>query len=254
MLMLIAWIMLLITAIKSGQGFQRKLSLLAMLALTCHFIAGRFGWFGRYELYMMMPVILVLIYCHRDYLGKVVTKPHRHPFIIVYGLLFLLAYGSVLVQTPASSKNIYEQQYQMHRFATDYYPYPLAVNDLGWVSYRNDNYILDLWGLASAQAFSLRQQSESPEWMAQLSREKDVRLAIIYIHEYMLTEVPAQWQLLGSLETSGPPVAIVDSKVRFFATDEQYSDEVSDALQQFIQTLPPEVKFSFAVPRADQNI
>ncbi|MDX1696293.1 MAG: hypothetical protein R3208_21185, partial [Ketobacteraceae bacterium] len=51
-----------------------------------------------------------------------------------------------LVTVPIASNNIYQQQYQMHRFAVEYYNKPLAVNDLGYVSYNNDNYVLDLWG------------------------------------------------------------------------------------------------------------
>jgi hypothetical protein len=35
----------------------------------------------------------------------------------------------------------------VHRFAVEYSE-PVAVIDLGWVTYRNDEYVLDLWGLA----------------------------------------------------------------------------------------------------------
>ena len=40
----------------------------------------------------------------------------------------------------SSPGNIYYQQQQMHRFAADYYKGNVAVNDLGWVAYKNDNY------------------------------------------------------------------------------------------------------------------
>ncbi len=54
--------------------------------------------------------------------------------------------------TPLAMNNLYERQYQMGRFARDHWRAPVAVNDPGWVSYRNPNYVLDLGGLASLEA------------------------------------------------------------------------------------------------------
>jgi hypothetical protein len=237
-LMWFAWFSLIVTLFKNTVRFERLLAALALLALSLHFIAGRFGWFGRYEIYMMIPVLMVLIYCHRTYLADSLSTPLKHPFLLFYALLFLLNYGSILIKTPISANNIYDQQYQMHRFVTDYYPHPLAVNDLGWVSYRNDNYVLDLWGLASSEAFEMRLYSSDARWMADLSNRHQVRLAIIYHHDQWFKDIPEQWQLLAIMKTSLPRMIIGSSDVHFYAADKKYTDEIRTQLQNFSPTLP----------------
>ena len=42
---------------------------------------------------------------------------------------------------------------------------PVAVNDLGWVAWRNDEYVLDLWGLASLQALEARRTYVESAWI-----------------------------------------------------------------------------------------
>lgn len=57
--------------------------------------------------------------------------------VILVSVLFLLAntyYVRATVTNPIASRNIYEQQYQMHRFVVDYYRDAVAVNDLGFVA------------------------------------------------------------------------------------------------------------------------
>lgn len=68
----------------------------------------------------------------------------------------------------------------MHRFAVDYYGKPVAVNDLGYVSFRNDHYVLDLAGLGSLRALACREKGCGPNWMNALAKAHDVDLAMIY--------------------------------------------------------------------------
>ena len=82
-------------------------------------------------------------------------------------------YLLVTTQTPAAALSIHEQQHQMHRFATRYFPHPVAVNDLGWVAYDNDQRVLDLWGLGSEAARRLtRQSGRTTDTLRQLTAGK----------------------------------------------------------------------------------
>jgi hypothetical protein len=56
-------------------------------------------------------------------------------------LMLNRGYVKGTLETPLAGRGVYEQQYQMHRFAVEFYKRPVAVNDLGWVSYRNPNYV-----------------------------------------------------------------------------------------------------------------
>ena len=88
-----------------------------------------------------------------------------------------MAYGGVhylkagFVTTPRGSAGIAAQQAQMGRFVDDFWQAPVAVNDLGHVVYDNPHYVLDLWGLASAQALEARLSGTDPLWADKLADE-----------------------------------------------------------------------------------
>ena len=139
-------------------------ALCVALAGVLHLVAGAYGWVNRYEIY----ILAALIWCFGGVLGMMMKRTGIAPEPASgWALLPLLPtlgfpYFMGLATLPLASNNIYEQQYQMHRFAVDFWGKPVAVNDLGYVSYRNPNYVLDLWGLASPQALKARMANEAP--------------------------------------------------------------------------------------------
>ena len=98
------------------------------------------------------------------------------------GSVFLAyAYVKAAVYTPIASEGHYDQQYQMHRFVTDFYKEPVAVNDLGWVSYGNNAFVLDLEGLGSESVRGLRAaHAFDAAHMAGLTSHYNVGLVMIY--------------------------------------------------------------------------
>ena len=120
----------------------------ALLAGGLQLAIGQFNWFHRYEVYAVAFTVLVASTALAE-----TTRLWRG--VIVAGLLAVgFPYAQALWQTPDAASNVYQQQYQMHRFVADFYRKPVAVNDLGWVSYRRPAgvRVLDLWGLASPEA------------------------------------------------------------------------------------------------------
>jgi hypothetical protein len=145
-----------------------------------------------------------------------------------------------LFTTPLASNNIYEQQYQMHRFVSEYYQAPVAVNDLGWVSYRNDNYVLDLVGLASKQAFELRRKRNDSEWMDRLAKEHDVKLVMIY--DWFPIHIPKNWVSIGKLYLGKKKMTPAGSVVTFYALDAETFSRTKRLLVKFRETLPKGVR------------
>jgi hypothetical protein len=83
--------------------------------------------------------------------------------------------------TPLASRGIYEQQFQMHRFVADFYREPVAVNDLGWVSYQNGAFVLDLTGLGSELVRRLRTaQAFGAAKRAEITAHYDIGLVTVY--------------------------------------------------------------------------
>ena len=198
----------------------RGLALFALLVVAAHLLAGRYGWFARYEVYAMTCVLAAGIVLAREALRRAfATRPALATLAIAGPLLALnghLAYATLL--TPGASRNIYDQQAQMHRLAVDFVRAPVGVNDLGYVAYRNRHYVLDFWGLASDANRRLRTAADRPaDWMDRLARAHGVDLAMIY-EPVFGRAVPGSWVPLGRLRLSAAQVSASEDTVTFYAT------------------------------------
>src|SRR5262249_50097808 len=128
-----------------------------------------------------------------------------------------MGYAFALASTPLAANNIYDQQYQLHRFVVDYYKGPVAVNDLGQVAFRNPHYVLDFWGLGSAEAQRYRLHEPGGQWMQRLCREHGVDLILIY--DDWFPNRPASWVRLGYLKLLRPKITPAEANVQFYARD-----------------------------------
>jgi hypothetical protein len=211
-----------------------------------HLGFGAFGWFSRYEIYMWAASLVTLFVVFAGPIARYFTgRTWRWSSVVLAIFSFVVSFRYILttVWTPRASNNIYTQQYQMHRFAATFYRGPVAVNDLGWVAYRNDNYVLDLWGLSSETARSEREQSSGSGWLDVLMRQQDVKLAMIY--DDWLPEHPPTWRRLGELKLLRSRFTPASSEVAFYATDDSTFAEARKLLDRFRATLPPGAAFSF---------
>ncbi len=209
----------------------RRLALFgAALAAGLQLLVGRFHWFHRYEVYIVFFSVLILLH---------VVHERPRPLLGWYALgLFgcSLLYLEAFEAVPLSSHDVYREQYQMHRFANDFYDGNIAVNDLGLVSYRRrpDLYVLDLWGLASPDA--ARQRDKSTAWLAAEVRAHQVGLVMDYA--LWFGAPPADWTLLGEVCLNEPPVALGDPCVNYYATPEADLQDLQFAFNTFAATLP----------------
>lgn len=223
---------------------SRWLALLSCLALVGHVLSGKYGWLNRYEIYMIafgviMALNLVLRPLVLQRLGDPAGRGRRLGVLAIF-VLSLAWSGPYIMgvgQIPLAARNIYLQQYQMQRFLKEVHQGPVAVNDLGLVSYGYDPYVLDLWGLASAEAAYLRRTSDSPDWMHELVSRHDIELVMLY--ESWFPEVPGEWELLGELVMDSYKVSVAYKNVRFYATSRESAHKLRRQLQEFSATLPP---------------
>jgi hypothetical protein len=144
---------------------------------------------------------------------------------------------------PLASRNVYEQQYQMHRFVTEQYHAPVAVNDIGWVSYGNDAYVLDLWGLAAPSVQAARASGRA-EWMDTLVRSRGVELAMLYRHWF--GNLPSSWRWVATRRLGGRPVTAAGRSVTFYATEPRAVPRLTALLTEFGRRLPPGVQLVLA--------
>ncbi len=147
-------------------------------------------------------------------------------------------------EAPLDARSIRLQQREMHRFATEVLRAPVAVNDLGWVSFHNDHPVLDLWGLASEPARLARQAHRPPQWMDDLARARGVRAAMVY--DRWVGPVPARWTRLGELRARVP--LSVGPRVAFYAVEPADVPAVREAVVRWAKGLPEQDVF-VAEPR-----
>jgi hypothetical protein len=211
-------------------------------AMTAHLLFGTYGWFGRYEIYVFAIMLLTTCYVLSPSI-KQVEPTWRLIALCALGLtLMSLSFWKTTWKTPAAARNIYEQQWQMHRFVTEFFPHPVAVNDLGAVSYRNDQFVLDLWGLGSEEVRKLREENKlTAEEIDGLVQRRGVPLAMIY-DAWFPDAIPTHWRAVAHLKTS--QVVSADQTVTFYLTRPAYKHEARDALRRFATTLPAGAKLN----------
>lgn len=247
---LVLWIgalLFIVFILYSKDKSKKKLSFTSLIALLLHFVAGRYGWYNRYEIYIWSYTLLMNLYLWAPVIKSVVGVNYyqffKFTFIgIIATIITCFPYLMNLLTIPIASNNIYEQQYQMHRFAVDYYNAPVAVNDLGYVAYKNENYVLDLWGLASYEALKYR-ESDKKDWMKELSEKRDVGLIMIY--DNWFKKIPNEWIKVGELSLGKKRITASQSVVSFYAADEKAYNQIIEKLPPFVHTLPSGTSFKY---------
>ena len=225
---------------------ERRLALAFAGGIGLHLLVGRFGWYNRYEIYAWSAALLIVAYLWRAPLRATLAAHSLWKVTILATLITGVAcreYVIGLANNAFASHDIFLQHYSMHRFATEFLDEPVAVNDIGWVAFQNDNYVLDLWGLASLEALHARGENEDSRWIAPLAERQGVRLAMIY--EEWFPGLPEDWLRLGVLRMNTIRVTPAHDHVAFYALNEIHAPELRARLREFEAALPERASFDF---------
>jgi hypothetical protein len=216
----------------------------ALLAAILQLIVGRFNWFHRYEVYALIFTVIVAT------VALVESTRLRNRYLILGLFALTWPYALALWQTPTAAANVYQQQYQMHRFMATFHGPAVAVNDLGLVSYDRPAgvYVLDLWGLASPEAS--RQTNKNAAWLDTITRTHNAGLAILYPRWYP-QGAPDDWQPLGTMCITSRLISIAFKCTVFYSTPQGNHAALQAELADFTRTLPPTVKMTLGADSTD---
>ena len=232
--------LLFLTLVTPAVWSNRDLRLLlgiGAVAVLAQLLAGTVFWFNRYEHYAMVMIGAVLV----------IALPHlagRHSQLIrVAMLLWALGYiwYSVVFYT-WNPRSVHLEQEQMARL-TDLLPgEPVAVNDIGKVSWKHDVTVFDLWGLASREARLARLPGKGgvpapAGWAAALVKAHHVRYAMVY-DEWIANGIGADWRPVARLTKSPERGLQGGSHVTIYATDPTFEPTLRQALRELAATLP----------------
>ena len=220
---------------RSGRDRVLALGLVAVLVLAM--MLGRMDSYARYEVYVFCVIAMGLVHLLQPELHVLAQSLVRS---VVLDMGVALLGGSlgvyVFATTPLGARNIDRQQHQMHRLVTECWRQPVAVNDLGWVSFRNDAYVLDLWGLGSEEARKARSAGE-PGWMAKLATDKNVGLAMVY-PGWFEGDLPPEWTAMGEIGFTERGITPFAPATTVFATYPDAQDEIRACMQRLSDSSP----------------
>lgn len=240
-------------AIRSIKGpfplwnFGQLLILVFLITLFFHLELAAVGWVYRYEAYLMAFGIFIVGILWRETTSIIAITFNRLNKFVLIGIFILLVIPivgrgiSALKFGPRASNNIYMQQYQMGRFLKEYYnEESVAANDIGAINFLADLKILDIVGLGSIEVAKAKQQRKfSGEWLENLAKEKDVRIAIVYDRE--LKNSPTLWTKVGEWEIENNVVG-ASEVVAFYAVNSEEVDVLRQNLKSFVSKLPHGVR------------
>jgi hypothetical protein len=218
-------------------------------ALMAHALFASWGWYGRYEAYAVAIGAVGAVLVWRQEIAELIRAGSTKTIVVSAVALACLGFTYLMVTltTPLASRGIFEQTYQMHRLAVDFYKQPVGVNDIGWVSYRNPNYVLDLTGLGSEAARKARTTpGAGTEWARQLVESRHIGLLMIY-DDWFPGQISQNWSLVAVLK-SGCWVTASSDTVSIYATSRQSQAQVIGALSAFSDTIPPTVTVTMVRP------
>lgn len=219
---------------------QRRALVILLVSVTAlHILLGKYGWYGRYEVYWLSFLGVFFIHWALTHLSE-------RAVAVIFGLL-PLAFAPLVYTTlssPLAARAIHNQQYAMEMIARNLNE-PVAVNDLGLVALGSHRYVLDLWGLGSLEALKLRKSETGSDWIKTLMDKKDVHYAFVY--DDWFPQHPANWTKVADLQLTVPKIAAAFDTVAFYATDTASAQKLRNTMKTY-QADHPEARFSVAYP------
>lgn len=215
-----------------------------MCTAILHVFFADFGWFCRYESYLVGFGIVTFSIAIFYYL-----KFNNHADRILTGAVFMLLIAVVpfdvrscysITKIPIASNNIYDQQYQMARFVKRFYNNQVvALNDIGAVNFYADIHCVDMVGLSNRDIANLRINNlMRPSILEKVTASQNVRIAIVY--NIWFPKPPESWIAVGEWIIKNN-VVCGSEKVSFYATNRNEAIFLNDSLKEFSRFLPEDV-------------
>ncbi len=221
--------------------------------LHAHF--ADFGWYYRYEAYLITIGLITLCLCGYEYFMNffIYEKEKRnlllkYLFLILIIVFFLMEYRyrsfDAITSLPNVSRNLYEQHYQVGTFLNKYYSgQAAAINDIGLPNYLADIKCLDLWGLGSIEPAKLKRENNyNAKTLNKWIFSKDVKIAAVYKSWFKYGQIisdgiPENWFWAGDWIIDDA-IVINSNKVSFYAFSRNGRDRLITQLKEFESVMP----------------
>lgn len=255
------------------KGIWNELCLMSIIFISITLLQIQFAaigfqnfYFLRYETHIIALGILIIILSIKDftiYLEKMnihVRKKKEEislffekayiPQLLSLALIisiviiqFSYRTDYILKLYPKSSKNIYEQQYQMGLFLKQYYNGEcIAANDIGAINFLADIKCIDLWGLGTMEIANAKIKGTYDTYtIMEITSQNNCQIAIIYDWAFMSFKGwPPDWVKVGEWTITENVICAGDT-VSFYAVNPSEVNNLIANLKEFSSRLPDDI-------------
>ena len=208
-----------------------------------HLVFAQLGWFYRYEAYLIGIGLLWVILnfdVFKSIKSKMIFKILISLFLMIPIINRSYESHSNIIQ---ASNNIFSQQYQLAGFFAKFYKSePIAIHDIGAISYYSGIKVIDLWGLANKDIFMLKKNiAFTAENIEKILEKENVKTAAIYTQWFQQErDFYKKWLKAGSW-TIQNNISCGEPRINFFAKDSITYIKLVRNLRQYSVLLPNEI-------------
>lgn len=238
-------------------GEKWKLENITVWILVPLFIAhltfAQTGWFYRYEAYLLAFSFFAFMMMEKQMSAILTVWSVRYvslrlkPVLVILAIPLLVRGGYTMRNTPLAMNNIYSQQYQMAAFIHTFHPsLRVIANDIGAISYYNDLYLLDLFGLASRGVLDLKRSDNfNKEEIAALALRRKMQLALVYDYQEI---IPDNWTKVGEWTISNNVVCANSTVAAYVVGHGRDEKRIIDSFNSYVHSLPEGVSYKCYFP------
>jgi hypothetical protein len=244
----------LIIALKKlyAKEYNRNFWILSLfiIAALMHSVLASFGWFYRYEAYL-----IVLGSFHLSKMG--LTWWQQNGISGVKKQFIPVAMGAIILYSlpvrglnsfrnaTRAIYNIYEQQYQMGLFLQQYYKgQTVAANDIGAISYMAELNTIDMWGLGNNQVAQARKKNYwNNAFLQKTVADNKTRIVVMY-DSWFDKDLTKNWTKVASWEMRYNYIC-GDISVQFYGVTAAEAATLKTNLAAFAPQLPGDIKVEY---------
>jgi len=237
-------LLLTLLGIYNGNLKREKATVLSFLLATvllAHFHRGGFGWFFRYEAYLIALTLAFYPILSRGF-------PDVRPVFTTVGwivlLIPLLLRGlTVLKDITPAARITYLKNYHLAVFVNKHFNGKgIAMDDIGYVSFLSDARVVDFVGLGTYDVAKAIQEGRfNTDFMRYLVKKYDIEAAILRPSWYVkYGGLPGEWLVVGTWKVED--VYYPGSNfLTFMAVDREMADDLQMYLEESKGYVPPEI-------------
>jgi hypothetical protein len=218
---------------------QLVFAMVLVVAVPLHSAFGQYGWFERYQSYLVALGVLFALSALGGVLGT------RRAGIVAIAVIALTLAAAptklqLLVDTPLASKNTYLQRYQAGRFLQHFYRgEAVATGELGYISFFHEGPLTDVFGLGDHEVLERRVRGNlDAAYFEQLIRERHAEVIAVYPYS-LWKQIPKSWTLVGLWRLDLRSVTAFHPTLQFYAPDHERAARLHRNLEEWASRLPP---------------